>query len=158
MTNRSEAEELLRTLFADPQGARATAVAELIPDADPAVSSIGHQVVGIVLRDVGETDEALAHIREALRLARRVDAEREADVRATLGGTLVHAGRTRQGLAQLDLAADGLDGVPLARVLVRRARVRAFYFAQLEEGAADLRRALELNPGFVPARRAIAGR
>ena len=100
-----------------------------------------------MLRDLGETDEALAHIREALRLARRVDVEREADVRATLGSTLVHAGRTREGLAQLDLAADGLGGVPLARVLVRRARVRAYYFAQLEEGAADLQRALELLDG-----------
>ncbi|NPD03071.1 CHAT domain-containing protein [Nocardioides sp. zg-1308] len=147
MVTRVEAEELLRTLFADPAAARATAMADLVPDPDPAVSSVGHQVVGIVLRDLGETDEALAHIREALRLARRVDAEREADVRATLGGSLVHAGRTREGLAQLDLAAAGLGGVPLARVLVRRARVRAYYFAQLEEGAADLRRALALLDG-----------
>ena len=30
-----------------------------MPDPDPALASIGHQVVGIVLRDLGDTDAAL---------------------------------------------------------------------------------------------------
>ncbi len=46
-----------------------------------------------------------------------------ADAMATLGSSLVHAGRTREGLAYLDQAAAALDGVPLGRVLVRRAYV-----------------------------------
>ena len=52
MMTRAEAEELLRTIFADPGAARSRAEDELVPDPDPAVSSIGHQVIGIVLRDV----------------------------------------------------------------------------------------------------------
>ena len=58
--DRAEAEELLRTLFADTDLARKRAEDELVPDADPAVASIGHQIVGIVLRDLGETDAALS--------------------------------------------------------------------------------------------------
>ena len=145
--DRGEAEELLRTLFADPDGARRKALAELVPDPDPALASIGHQVVGIVLRDSGRTDEALAHLRRALALSRRVDRERAGDVRATLGGTLVYAGRTREGLAQLDRAAAELDGLPLARVLVRRARVLSFTLEDFEAGADDVARALEILEG-----------
>ncbi|UFN45685.1 CHAT domain-containing protein [Nocardioides okcheonensis] len=141
---RADAEELLRTLFSDPEESRRRAEAELVPDPDPAVASIGHQVAAIVLRDVGRTDDALAHLKHALRLAKGVDGDREADVRATLGSTLVHVGRTRAGLAELDRATAGLEGVPLARVLVRRARVRAFYFAELEASLHDLRRAVAI--------------
>ena len=144
MVTRSEAEELLRTLFADPVAARARAEEELVPDPDPAVSSIGHQIIGIVLRDIGETDQALAHLRRAMRLARAVDGDRAADVRATLGASLVHAGRTREGLAHLDRSADELDGLPLARVLVRRAKVLSFNLERFEAGADDLRRAHRL--------------
>lgn len=144
MMTRGEAEELLRTLFADPEAARRRALAELVPAPDAALASIGHQVVGIVLRDTGETDDALAHLRRALALARRVGREREADVRATLGGTLVYVGRSREGLVQLDRAAAELDGLPLARVLVRRARVLSFNLERFEEGADDLRRALSI--------------
>ncbi|MGF9756796.1 CHAT domain-containing protein [Microvirga sp. 0TCS3.31] len=145
--DRGQAEELLRTLFADPDGARRKALAELVPDPDPALASIGHQIVGIVLRDGGRTDEALAHLRRALALAQRVDGERAADVRATLGGSLVYAGRTREGLAQLDRAAAELDGLPLARVLVRRARVLSFTLEDFEAGADDVARALEILEG-----------
>lgn len=144
MVTRDDAEELLRTLFADPAAAGATAFEELIPDPDPVVASIGHQVVGIVLRDTGETENALHHLRKALALARRADREREADVRCTLGTTLVFAGRTRQGLAHLDRAVDELTGVPLARALVRRARVLSINLERDQAGAADLRRALVL--------------
>ena len=145
--DRAQAEELLRTLFADPEAARATSEAHLVQDADPAVASVGHQVVGIVLRDAGETDEAFGHLRRALALARRADPEREGDVRATLGLTLVQTGRTRDGLVQLDRAAADLSGLPLARVLVRRARVLSFSLERFEAGAADLRRALDLLEG-----------
>ena len=144
MVTRVEAEELLRTLFADPETARAKALAELVPATDPALASIGHQVVGIVLRDVGETDAALVHLRRALNLARRVDGDREGDVRATLGTSLVHAGRTREGLAHLDRAAAALSGLPLARVLVRRARILSFSLERFEAGAADLAGALAI--------------
>ncbi|MDR7253628.1 tetratricopeptide (TPR) repeat protein [Nocardioides sp. BE266] len=144
MVTRDEAEEVLRTVFADPGLSRTRARDELVPDPDPAVSSIGHQVLGILHRDVGETDTALTHLRTALRLARRVDIEREADVRATLGGSLIYAGRTRDGLEQLDRAAEQSTGLALARVLVRRAMMLSFRMERFEDGAADLRRALAI--------------
>ncbi|WP_374456503.1 CHAT domain-containing protein [Nocardioides sp.] len=144
MVTRTDAEEVLRTLFADPAAARDRAVEELIPDPDPGIASIGHQIVGIVLRDTGETDDALRHLRQALALARRADREREGDVRATLGTTLVFAGRTRQGLAHLDRATEELTGVPLARALVLRARVLSINLERDEAGSHDLRHALQL--------------
>ncbi len=149
MVTRGEAEELLRTLFSGPEAARARAQAELVPDPDPAVSSIGHQITGIVLRDRGEIDDALARLRTALTLARRSgDLERIGDARATLGASLAGAaGRTREGLAQMDKAATELTGVPLGRLLYRRAWVRGFVLARYEESAADLREARRLFAG-----------
>lgn len=148
MVTRPEADELLRTLFSDPGDARRRALEELVPDQDPAVSSIGHQIVGIVLRDIGETEDALDHLRTALRLSRRSgEAVRVADVQATLGGTLALAGRTRQGLRQLDAAASVLEGVPLGTVLVRRAWVSIVLLDRHAESLADLRRAREVFAG-----------
>ena len=149
MVTRDEAEELLQTLFSDPLGARARASAELVPDPDPVVSSLGHQILGIVLRDLGETEAALDELRLGLRMARRSgDPERVGDVRATLGASLAAAaGRTREGLAQLDRAVAELSGLPLGRALVRRAWVLGYLLARYEESASDLRRARELFAG-----------
>jgi tetratricopeptide (TPR) repeat protein len=141
--HRDEAEELLRSLFVDPDLARATALSELVPDTDPALASIGHQVVGIVLRDHGEADDALVHLRTSLRLARRsLEPERVGDVLATLGGTLAMLGRVRDGLAQLDRAAAQVTGLARARVLVRRARVLGFVLARYEDSMSDLHEAI----------------
>jgi tetratricopeptide (TPR) repeat protein len=145
--DRAEAEELLRTVFSDRAASRAAAEAHMVGDPDPAVASIGHQVLGIILRDTGETNDALAHLRRAMALARRVDRERELDVRATLGTTLSYAGRTHEGLAHLDRAVTGSRGLPLARVLVHRARLLAFHLERFEAGADDLRRALAILDG-----------
>ncbi len=146
--DRDEAEELLRTLFTDPEVARFRAEQELVPDPDPAIASIGHQVVGIVLRDRGETDAALRVLRTSVRSARRsADEHRVADARATLGGTLATAGRVREGLGHLDAAAGVLDGVPLGRVLVRRAWVSSYLLSRFEDGADDLARASHIFDG-----------
>ncbi|HEX5919733.1 MAG TPA: CHAT domain-containing protein [Nocardioides sp.] len=145
---RDEAEELLRTLFADPQAARERAQDVLVPDPDPALASIGHQVVGIVLRDLGDMDAAFRELRAALRLARRSgDGARAGDAMATLGISLCIAGRMREGLRHLDDAAAALDGVPLGRVLYRRAYVLGHVLARFEESADDLRRARDLFAG-----------
>ncbi len=142
MVTRADAEEVLRTLFTDPAAARTRAQDELVPDTDPVVSSIGHQVMGIVVRDLGQTDLALDHLRTALRTARRSGiAEREADVRATLGATLAVLGRAREGLAQLDRAVEDLTGLPLARALTRRAWILGHLLARHEDSASDLRSA-----------------
>lgn len=148
MVTRAEAEDVLRTLFADPLTARTRAQDELVADLDPAVSSIGHQVVGIVQRDLGETEEALGQLRTALRLARTAkDRGRVADVQATLGATLATTGRTREGLRQLDAAASVLDGVPRGTVLVRRAWVSIVLLDRYAESLADLSSAREVFAG-----------
>ena len=56
--DRAGAEELLRTVFADPDDALRRAEDLVASSSDPAVVSIGHQVVGIVLRDRGELPAA----------------------------------------------------------------------------------------------------
>jgi tetratricopeptide (TPR) repeat protein len=148
MMTRSDAEELLRTVFADTELARKRAQDELVDDPDPALASIGHQVVGIVLRELGETESALAHLRTSLRLARRSgDRERQADTLATLGGTLCIAGWVPEGMRRLDQAVSLASGVPLGRVLVRRAYVTGHLLALFEESAADLREARRLFAG-----------
>ncbi|MBD3913318.1 CHAT domain-containing protein [Nocardioides hwasunensis] len=143
--HRDEAEELLRTLFSDPAAAGARALAQLVPDADPYLSSIGHQVVGIVLREEAKAEESLASLRTALRLARRSgDSDRVGDVRATLGATLARLGRVGEGMAQLDRASEEVSGLALARLLVRRALVVGFVLARYEDSMDDLRRALPI--------------
>lgn len=143
--DRDEAEELLRNLFSDPPAARARAERELVPDPDPYVSSIGHQVIGIVLRDLGRPDEALGHLRTAVSRARTSDdAGRAGDARATLGLSLARMGRVSEGMAQLERAAGSLRGLPLARMLVRRAMVLGYVLARYEDCMADLTRALEV--------------
>ncbi|MBS2937465.1 CHAT domain-containing protein [Nocardioides sp. J2M5] len=140
--DRDQAEELLRTLFADPALARSRAEQELVGHDDPALASIGHQVVGIVVRDLGDTEVAMGELRTAVRLARRSgDTSRWGDALATLGLSLCVAGWTRDGMRVLGQAVSVLEGVPRGRALVRRAYVTGHLLARFEESAADLREA-----------------
>ncbi|CAK7279300.1 CHAT domain-containing protein [Streptomyces misionensis] len=134
--------ELLPMVFADPGEARARA--ELVLEAAPAplAASIAHQVLGIWQRDFGDLRIALRHLRRARDLAARADsADREADVLATLGVALVHAGRTRQGLASFERGVARGTGHTRARVLYRRAYVW-WVLGHHREALEDVRRAL----------------
>lgn len=114
--------ELLPLVFAAPHDALARAERLLGTDLTPLDASIAHQVIGIWQRDWGDLRLALGHLRRARALAARADsAEREADVLATLGVALVHAGRTRQGLAAFERGVERGTGHTRARVLFRRA-------------------------------------
>ncbi len=145
MMTKADAEELLRTVFADPELARRRAQDELVVDPDPALASIGHQVVGIVLRELGETEAALVALRTALRLARRSrEPERWGDALATLGGTLCISGWVPEGMRRLDEAVSVLTGAPRARALVRRAYITGHLLARFEDSAADLKEARRL--------------
>jgi tetratricopeptide (TPR) repeat protein len=87
-----------------------------------AEASIAHQAAGIALRDLGHFEEALAELRCALRSSRASgDAQREADVRATLGVSMAIAGDTTRGLAHLNQAVLSAHGALAGRVLMRRA-------------------------------------
>ncbi|MGJ5751694.1 CHAT domain-containing protein [Streptomyces puniciscabiei] len=134
--------ELLPLVFADPGGARARAEEVLGASPPPLHASVAHQVLGIWQRDFGDLRIALRHLRRARDLAARAEsADREADVLATLGVALVHAGRTRQGLTSFERGVARGSGHTRARVLYRRAYVW-WVLGRHREALEDVRRAL----------------
>jgi CHAT domain-containing protein/tetratricopeptide (TPR) repeat protein len=114
---------LLPLALSQPADALDAASRILATSSDAAELSIAHQAAAIVLRDQGHADEAVAHGFTALRLARRVDVARQADVLATLGIVLAFAGRTAEGLRRFDEAVPLTPPTMLARLLHRRAHV-----------------------------------
>lgn len=115
-------EELLELALEAPERGAARAREVLAAAPDDLARSYAHQCLGIVLRDQGRTDEAVAELRRGLRAAAASGtADRERDVRATYGATLVFAGRTRTGLRQLERAGDGATGRVGGQVLMRHA-------------------------------------
>ncbi|GHE08628.1 CHAT domain-containing protein [Streptomyces alanosinicus] len=134
--------ELLPLVFADPGEARARAEEVLRAGPQPLHASVAHQVLGIWQRDFGDLRMALRHLRRARDLAARAEsADREADVLATLGVALVHAGRTRQGLASFERGVARGSGHTRSRVLYRRAYVW-WVLGRHREALEDVRRAL----------------
>ncbi|WP_218010846.1 CHAT domain-containing protein [Herbidospora mongoliensis] len=131
--------DLLPLVFARPADALAGARALLDGRPTRSEASIAHQVIGIWERDFGRLTAALKHLRKAVSLADSAD--READVLATLGAALVHAGHTRRGLAALERAVALSEGGTAARVLFRRAYVR-WVVGDHEGSLSDVRRAL----------------
>ncbi|MFD8816843.1 CHAT domain-containing protein, partial [Streptomyces sp. NPDC059627] len=129
-------------VFAAPGEALARAERVLRSDPSPLDASVAHQVIGIWQRDFGDLAVALDHLRRARDFAARADsADREADVLAALGVALVHAGRTRQGLAALDRGVARGSGHTRARVLYRRA-FASWVLGRHKEALEDLRRAI----------------
>jgi tetratricopeptide (TPR) repeat protein len=134
--------ELLALAAARPNEALAQARAIQARHPGPYNASIASQAVGIVLRDFGDADAAVRELRVALRLARAAGSrDRQADVLATLGGTLVSAGRTKSGLASLDAAVDQASGILAGRVLMRRGGTLQM-LGRHREALNDLRRAV----------------
>jgi tetratricopeptide (TPR) repeat protein len=111
---------LLLLALSRPREALARARRILAARPGPYEASVAHQTAGIVLRDIGDVDAGVRELRAALRLARQPGVEREADVLASLGIALVHAGRTAGGLAALDRAIQLSAGVLTGQVLYRR--------------------------------------
>ncbi|MGI5272002.1 CHAT domain-containing protein [Nonomuraea sp. CA-218870] len=117
--------DVLAMVFARPKEALRAARAILAGGRGPYDSSIARQAIGILHREFGDLEAAIAELRQAVRLARRSGSpDREADVLATLGIALVHRGRTRSGLSALDSAVGRATGTTRARVLFRRAGAR----------------------------------
>ncbi|MER6414092.1 CHAT domain-containing protein [Streptomyces humidus] len=129
-------------VFAAPNDALSRAEGVLDTDPTPLHASVAHQVIGIWQRDWGDMRLALDHLRRARDLAARADsAEREADVLGTLGVALVHAGRTRQGLAAFERGVERGSGHTRARVLYRRAYSQ-WVLGHHREALEDVRRAI----------------
>jgi tetratricopeptide (TPR) repeat protein len=136
----SAASHLLDLALSRPAAAL-TQARELLsrrPAAGAAEVSIAHQAAGIALRDLGHPREGLAEMRRALRMARAADEpQREADVRASLGLTMILAGSTARGMVHLDSAVRIADGVTAGRVLMRRAGILAV-LGRRDEALRDL--------------------
>ncbi|MFJ3335072.1 CHAT domain-containing protein [Streptomyces sp. NPDC086766] len=129
-------------VFAAPGEALARAQEVLGGGPPPLHASVAHQVIGIWQRDFGDLRLALRHLRRARDLAARAEsADREADVLATLGVALVHAGRTRHGLAAFERGVARGTGHTRARVLYRRAYVW-WVLGRHREALDDVRRAI----------------
>jgi tetratricopeptide (TPR) repeat protein len=101
------------------QPARASLIAQTVLDGRPSTAerSLALHALTIVARDSGRTSEALAHARAALTSSRAAGPEREAELRATFGTTLLFAGQTTKALVQLDRALELARGHAVARVL-----------------------------------------
>src|SRR3954447_4710762 len=143
-----DADGLLPLAVARPQEALARARAMLAAHPPPLAASIARQTIGIVLRDRGDTTEAIGELRKALRLARAAGSSaREADVLATLGAALVFAGHTVAGREALDRAVELARTPQLGEVLVRRG-IAAWVLGDHASALADLTRAVrELRRG-----------
>jgi hypothetical protein len=119
-------QDLLELALDDQLQAARAARRVLEQSRDAVERSYAHQCLGIVLRDSGRVDEALAELRRGLRAARSADRpDREADVRATYGVTLAFGGRTRAALSELERAVAATSGEVAAKVRFRQAAVLA---------------------------------
>ena len=118
---------------------------EILAEGPPSrVASIAHQSAGIVLREFGDIDQSISHLRSAVRFGRLAgDAERADDARASLGVALVMAGQPRRGLTMLDSVVSGSSGVAAARHLIRRSHV-LWLLGRYPEMLDDARRAVVL--------------
>ena len=121
---RDDVSFLLPLALSQPHQALAIAREILNQHQGVEVDSYAHQSVGIVLRDGGQVSSALQELRTALRCALATGSEtRVGDVLATYGATLAIAGRSKEGLLELDRAVSLTRGATLARVRLRRAHV-----------------------------------
>lgn len=142
--SRTSVAALLELALDDPALAQVRARAILDTAPDPWWQSVARHVLGLALREDGQMQPALRELRSALRLAERSeDPDRTADVRATLGLTLVTRGRTQEGLGQLGRAvAEVCDPDLRAKVLMRRGVTLSWVLGRQEAALADLEQAL----------------
>lgn len=126
------------------QPARASLIARTVLDGRPSTleRSLALHALTIVARDSGRTSEALAHARAALTASRAAGAEREAELRATFGTTLLFSGETSKALVQLDRALDLARGRAVARVLHLRG-CTYWVLGRYLEALQDLTRSVE---------------
>lgn len=126
-----------------PLEAMAAARRILESSADRRERSFAGQALGIAMRELGDVTGAVRQLRIALLDAATVSKSREADVEASLGGTLVYAGRSADALAVLQSAISKVRGAERARVLVRRGLLFQI-LGRTTEAVDDLRSAAQV--------------
>lgn len=107
---------------------------------DRSERAYARQACGIALREIGDVRSAVAQLRMALRDANTLGKARQADVEASLGGTLAFAGRIGEALAMLDSARAKARGADGARIGVRRGALLRLA-GQSEKATIELRAA-----------------
>src|SRR5262249_25404362 len=91
----SDPVRLLPLAVSRPQNALVAALALLARQPSAYDASLAHHAIGIVLRDRGKLPEAIAELKQGVKLARASGRpEREVDVQATLGAALAWTGRS----------------------------------------------------------------
>ena len=142
-----EPDKLLALALSRPSEALVAAREVLAGHPSAAQAAVAHQAAGVVLKDFGNIDQAIGEFKAARRFARRAgDLDREADVSASLGMTLVLSGQPRRGLSVLDTLLERSHGVLAGRILIRR--VGAFYvLGRNAEALHDVQAAVGLLSG-----------
>jgi tetratricopeptide (TPR) repeat protein len=140
-----EAREALRLAESAPVPA-ASSAAEVARRAraagDLPAGSVAERAQGLALRHAGDLGQAIAHLRQAVRLGRRSGSALLAgEARITLAFALFERGRTTPALAEIDAAVAELDGHDRARALAQRGVILA-EMGRLDEAVACYRAAL----------------
>jgi tetratricopeptide (TPR) repeat protein len=134
--------DLLQLALSRPREALERAGRVLAGGPTPLEASTARQAIGVVLREYGDIDAAIAELRMSRQLARQArDPQREADVTGTLGVALVFAGRPLAGLRTLDRSVELASGELLSRVVFRRGAVLGL-LGRHPEALSDLNRAI----------------
>ena len=122
----ADAEEALRLAALDPRGALRLATRALAqPGHGAEAGSVAERALGIAHRELLDVPSARRHLRRAVRLAERADLPvRAGEARLSLALELLHDGRPRAALRELD-AASGLVGDAHAQVHNQLAAVYA---------------------------------
>jgi tetratricopeptide (TPR) repeat protein len=117
--------DLIAAAAADPRRAYESALAMTSAD-DPAFRVTARRALGLACKELGRLDEGLAHLDEALRVARSAGlAYAAAQVKMNLVGLLTARGDIDAALATADEAAPVLTGADADRLLANRACVLA---------------------------------
>ncbi len=133
-------EELPLLALSRPAEVARMAKRALATTSDPAARSYAAHALGIASREQGDVAGAVRYLRTALAAAASCGREREADVQATLGPTLVYAGKSAEALRHMDAAVSKASGVMAARVLMRRGAV-LHILGRTDDAVDDYRRA-----------------
>jgi tetratricopeptide (TPR) repeat protein len=140
-------DKLLALALSQPSEALAVAREVLAQNPSASQAAVAHQAAGVVLRHYGDIREAIEEFRNARRFARKAgNLDQESDVLASLGAAWVLAGQTRRGLSVLDALVQGSRGVPVGKILIRRAY--AFWvLGRNAEALRDAQAAVDLLSG-----------
>ncbi|HVK23956.1 MAG TPA: CHAT domain-containing protein [Actinokineospora sp.] len=102
----------------------AAAVRRAVRERDDRAVSIAERAWGRALRQTGDVDDAIRHLRRAVAAAERVGAaDLVGEARIPLSAALVQRGRSRQAVREIDAAVAGLTDCGRARALAQRADV-----------------------------------